>query len=214
MEDLESSVYTNVVEFEDLSQEPLLTTAGSRKRHKVSYVWAHVRQYDADRDRNSNACKSQCRFCLHWFFASINASGWKRHLLNHGIKDPASQSDSSHNSSGLRLSKQTLLPSPPNPKETAFLHNSVVDYVVTSLSPHNVVECTAFKKLISTFRPGYILQSARTIDRRVLELYVITLPLIAAFLQDLPFKFSLSFDGWTNPHMKFVFVNIVNVPDV
>ena len=176
---------------------------GGRKRARTSYCWKYVKSYDPVRDHLRHRGKSRCTICKLWFSDRINASGWKRHLLKHGVKDPkdvrrfATESSAPSDSVGPILIQKTIL-NPLCQKEQEILDNAVVDFIVDSMTPYVNADKEPLAMMLSTFRPGYKVISSRTVCRRMVELYAILLPVLSAFLSDLPVRFSICIDGWTN----------------
>ena len=175
-------------------------TNGGRKRICTSYVWEHTRIYDNIRDHTRHKEQRQCRICKKWFSTKTNASGWKKHLYSHGIQDPAEISLQDNAIADQPGSLQTQLYTAPLPKEQEVLDNAVVDYILESMTPHLQANKLPLSNLLSTFRPGYKIISARTVGRRLVELYAIMIPLLTKFIEDLPVRYTMCIDGWTNWH--------------
>jgi len=67
-----------------------------------------------------------------------------------------------------------------------------------------------FKKFVVSLTNGYELPSIRTILRRIVKLYRILEPLLAAFLCSLDVAISLTLDGWLNRNLKGFYVITVH----
>ena len=81
-----------------------------------------------------------------------------------------------------------------------MLDNAVVDYILESMTPHLQADKLPLSNLLFTFRPGYRIISARTVGRRLVELYAIMIPLLTKFIEDLPVRYTMCIHGWTNWH--------------
>jgi hypothetical protein len=84
--------------------------------------------------------------------------------------------------------------------------NVVVDYVVEGGVTLRAVGDVRFKKFIVSLTNRYELPSIRMILRRIVELYRILEPLLAAFLCNLDVAISLTSDGWSNRNLKGFYV--------
>ena len=93
----------------------------------------------------------------------------------------------------------------PSRKETEFLNCALIDCIVKCMLPHKIVEKEAFKVMLDKFRPGYRCPSARTVGRRILELYTIMIPGLKSLIENLSVKYSLAIDGWTNSHLTVLY---------
>ena len=60
-----------------------------------------------------------------------------------------------------------------------------------------------FRDLVNGLAPGYQHKSARTIKRHILQIYVVLKLMIIALLTESELsRFTLTFDGWSNPSLK------------
>ena len=199
---------------EEHIDEELFNCDGGRKRQRTSYVWQNVRQFDPNRDEDSFEGKSQCRVCLKWYSSRINASGWKRHLLKHQIIDPADVFTATSSGTASATMMQSSLRRKPGPKDLVLLHDAVVEYVIMSMSPHVAVERMPMAVMLDKFRSGYVPLSARTVGRRILELFMIMTPILTCFMQSLPHRFAIAIDGWSNAHLRGFYMTTVHWIDI
>jgi hypothetical protein len=118
-------------------------------------------------------------------------------------------------SSGNVMFQSTLSNKPVFPKPVLRKYeNVVVDYIVKA----GVTLCAAggvhFKKFVVSLMNGYEPSSTRTILRRIIELYRILEPLLAAFMCSLDVVISLTLDGWSNRNLKGFYVITAHWVDV
>ncbi len=84
--------------------------------------------------------------------------------------------------------------------------NGVVDYVVEGGVTLRAVGDFRFKKFVVSLTNEYEPPSTRTILRRIVELYHILEPLLAAFLCSLDVAISLTLDNWSNRNLKGFYI--------
>jgi hypothetical protein len=84
--------------------------------------------------------------------------------------------------------------------------NVVVDYVVKGDVTLRATNDVRFKKFIFSLTNKYEPSSTQIILRRIIELYRILEPLLAAFLCSLDVAISLTLDGWSNRNLKGFYV--------
>lgn len=176
-------------------------TRNGRRRPKTSWVWAHTAEYNPEKDEPKNKGKRVCSHCKEWYAASCNTSTWAVHLSKkHKIDPPTAATCSS--SQAHPVKKQTTMDSlglvAPSTNEQNYLTNAVTDWIIDSMSSHRAVESDALKAMLAKFRPGYELPSRKTIGRRVLEQYAISLPVVCDLFEKLDVRFNLILDGWPN----------------
>jgi len=92
--------------------------------------------------------------------------------------------------------------------------NVIVDYVVEGGVTLRVTGGIRFKKFVVSLTNGYEPPSTRTILRRIVELYCILEPLLAAFLCSLDVAISLMLDSWSNRNLKGFYVVTAHWVDV
>jgi hypothetical protein len=92
--------------------------------------------------------------------------------------------------------------------------NVVVDYVVEGGVTLRTTRDVRFKKFVVSLTNGYEPPSTRTILWRIVELYHILEPLLAAFLCSLDVAISLTLDAWSNRNLKGFYVIIAHWVDV
>jgi hypothetical protein len=100
------------------------------------------------------------------------------------------------------LSSKLVFPKP-------ILHkceNAVVDYIVEGGVTLRAADSVRFKKFVVSLTNGYEPSSTRTILWRIVELYCILEPLLAAFLCSLDIAISLTLDGWLNRNLKGFYI--------
>jgi len=132
--------------------------------------------------------------CRNWYSGSTNALGWKAHMKSaHGIIG----NDIALSASSGKLIFQSTLSSKPVFSELVLrkYENVVVDYVVKGGVTLRAAGDVRFKKFIVSLTNRYEPPSTRTILQRIVELYRILEPLLAAFLCNLDVAISLTLDG-------------------
>jgi hypothetical protein len=92
--------------------------------------------------------------------------------------------------------------------------NAIVDYVVEGGVTLRAIGDIRFKKFVVSLTNGYELPSIRMILRRIVELYRILEPLLAAFLCSLDVAISLMLDDWSNHNLKGFYVVTAHWVDV
>jgi hypothetical protein len=93
---------------------------------------------------------------------------------------------------------------------TRKYENLVVDFVIGGDISLRAAEGKRFKELLQSLTNGYSPPSTRTILRRIVELYLIARPLLAAFFSSLNVTISLTLDGWSNRNLKGFYVVIAH----
>jgi hypothetical protein len=183
-----------------------------RKRQKHQFPWEYVKDWQ-DGNSAKHCGKRQCTVCRKWYSGLTNASGWKAHMKSaHGITG----SNTVMSASSGKLIFQSTLSSKPVFSEPLLrkYENVVVDYVIEG----GVTLCATggirFKKFIISLTNGYELPSTRTTLRRIVELYRILEPLLAAFLCSLDVAISLTLDGWSNRNLKGFYIVTAHWVDV
>jgi hypothetical protein len=89
---------------------------------------------------------------------------------------------------------------------TRKYENVVVDFVIGGDISLRAPGGKRFKELLQSLTNGYSPPSTRTILRRIVELYLIARPLLAAFFSSLNVVISLTLDGWSNRNLKGFYV--------
>jgi hypothetical protein len=89
---------------------------------------------------------------------------------------------------------------------TRKYENAVVNFFIGGDISLRVAGGTRFKELLQSLTNGYLPPSTRTIFRRIVELYLIARPLLAAFFSSLNVAISLTLDGWSNCNLKGFYV--------
>jgi hypothetical protein len=88
--------------------------------------------------------------------------------------------------------------------------NIVVDFVIGGDISLRLAGGTRFKELLQFLTNGYLPPSMHMIFRRIVELYLIARPLLAAFFSLLNVTISLTLDGWSNRNLKGFYVVIAH----
>jgi hypothetical protein len=88
--------------------------------------------------------------------------------------------------------------------------NIVIDFVSGGDISLRAAGGTRFKELLQSLTNGYSPLSMHTILKRIVELYLITGPLLAAFFASLNVAISLMLDGWSNRNLKGFYVVIAH----
>jgi hypothetical protein len=182
------------------------------KRQKHQFQWEYVKDWQ-DGDSAKHCGKCQCTMCRKWYSGLINASGWKAQMKSaHGI--------TGSNTALSALFGNIMFQSTLNNKLVfskpvlCKYENVVVDYVVEG----GVTLCAAggvrFKKFVISLMNGYEPPSTRTILRRIVKLYCILKPLLAAFRCSLDVAISLTLDGWSNCNLKGFYIVTAHWVDV
>lgn len=172
----------------------------------MSWVWQHAIDFNSATHHKRHEGKTKCIHCDDWYSRSSNTTTWAKHLFNrHKISPPraADDGDETIDGAGSRpVKRQATLQDfgvgKLNFNEQSFLTDAVIDYVIGAMVSHNTVESTPFKDLLAAFKPGYTAPSRRTVGRRVIERYTITLPVVCDHFTNLDVRFSIAFDGWSN----------------
>ncbi len=109
----------------------------------------------------------------------------------------------------------TLRSKPVFPKPLLCKYENVVeDYVVEGGVTLRAAGGVCFKKFVVSLTNEYEPPSIRTILRRIVKLYCILEPLLAAFLCSLDVAISLTLDGWSNCNLKGFYVVTMHWVDV
>jgi len=143
--------------------------------------------------------------CRKSYSGLTNASGWKAHMKNtHGItdSDTASSALSGNVMFQLTLNNKPMFPKPVLRK----YENVVMDYVVRGGVTLRAVGGIRFKKFVVSLTNIYKSSSIRMILQRIVELYRILEPLLAAFLCSLDVAISLTLDNWSNHNLKGFYI--------
>jgi hypothetical protein len=163
-----------------------------RKRQKHQFLWEYVKDWQ-DGNSAKHCRKHQCTMCRKCYSGSTNASGWKAHMkTTHGI----TSSDTASSAPSGNVMFQSTISSKPVFSEPVLrkYKNAVVDYVVEGGVTLRAAGGVCFKKFVVSLMNGYELPSTQTIVRRIIELYRILEPLLAAFLCNLDVAISLMLD--------------------
>jgi len=88
--------------------------------------------------------------------------------------------------------------------------NVVVVFVIGGDISLQAARGTRFKELLQSLTNGYSPSLMRTILRRIMEMYLIVRPLLAAFFSSLNVVISLTLDGWLNRNLKGFYVVIAH----
>ena len=123
-------------------------------------------------------------------------SNYASHLVQvHGIQPPALKTPT--------FSKQPSVAEMPLPISTAAMVDSAIaEYLVLDGRGHASVERQGFLRLLSKIIPKYKPKSSKTMKRRVLSMYCVLKSSLQHVLSSAQSKFSLTFDGWSNPALR------------
>jgi hypothetical protein len=110
----------------------------------------------------------------------------------------------------LTLSTKPVFPEPVLRK----YENAIMDYIVEGGITLRAVGDVRFKKFVVLLTNGYEPLSTRTILRRIVKLYRILEPLMAAFLCNLDIAISLTLDSLSNRNLKGFYVVTPHSVDV
>jgi hypothetical protein len=88
--------------------------------------------------------------------------------------------------------------------------NVVVVFVIGGDISLQVAGSMRFKELLQSLTNGYLPLLMRTILKRIMEMYLIVRPLLAAFFSSLNVAISLTLDGWSNRNLKGFYVVIAH----
>jgi len=175
--------------------------AHKHKRACGEFPWVHTHGW-MEGDPVAQKGKRQCSHCKKWFSSKTNCSGWKAHLSNkHDLSQAGSDKVSSAPGSDVLV--QMMLKSMSFPDHvTRKYENAIVDFVIGGDISLRLAGGTQFKELLQSLTNGYLPPSTHTILRRIVELYLIVRPLLAAFFSSLNVAISLMLDGWSNRNLK------------
>ncbi|CAK9869577.1 unnamed protein product [Sphagnum jensenii] len=187
-------------------------TKSKQKCQKHQFSWEYVKDWQ-DGDFTKHCGKRQCTVFHKWYSRSTNALGLKTHMKSmHGITDNNTASSAS---SGNIMFQSTLSSKPVFPKPVLRKYeNVVVDYVVEGGITLLAASDVHFKKFVVSLTNGYESSSTRMILWRIVELYRILEPLLAAFMCNLDVAISLTLDGWSNRNLKSFYVVTVHWVDI
>jgi hypothetical protein len=174
------------------------------KRQKHQFLWEYVKDWQDD--NSAKHCgKRQCMVCRKWYSGSTNASGWKAHMKSaHGITN---NNIASSALSGNVMFQSTFSSKPVFPEPVLRKYeNAIMDNIVEGGVTLHAAGGVRFKKVVVSLTNGYEPPLTRTILRRIVELYRILEPLLAAFLCSLDVAISLTLDGWSNRNLKGFYV--------
>ena len=189
----------------NLADAGCTTLAHKRKRARGEFPWVHTHGW-MEGDPLPQKGKRQCGLCKKWFSSKTNCSGWKTHLSSkHGFPQVGSDKVSSVPNSDI-LVQTTLKPISFSDHVARKYKNVVVDFVIGGGISFRAAGGTRFKELLQSLTNGYSPPSTRTILRRIVELYVIAKPLLAAFFSSLNAAISLTLNGWSNRNLKGFYV--------
>jgi hypothetical protein len=168
-----------------------------RKRLRIQFPWEHTREW-ALRDASFVKGRRQCIQCRKWFSISTNASGWKIHLFKkHGIGPPRSGIACSENSlfgGGNPLVQRSISAATFPDGLLVKFENALVNFVISGGLSLRTAGGDQFKLLVETPTQGYDPPSNRAIIRRIVEVFAIMQPVVAAFFSNLNVAFSLTID--------------------
>jgi hypothetical protein len=174
------------------------------KRQKHQFPWEYVKDWQ-DGNSAKHCGKRQCMVCRKWYSGSTNASGWKAHMKSaHGITN---NNIASSALSGNVMFQSTFSSKPVFPEPVLRKYeNAIMDNIVEGGVTLHAAGGVRFKKVVVSLTNGYEPPLTRTILRRIVELYRILEPLLAAFLCSLDVAISLTLDGWSNRNLKGFYV--------
>ncbi|CAK9275278.1 unnamed protein product [Sphagnum jensenii] len=179
-------------------------TKSKRKCQKHQFLWEYVKDWQ-DGDSTKHCGKCQCKVYHKWYSGSTNASGWKAHMKS--VHDITSNDTTSSAPFGNIMFQSTLNSKPMFPELVLLKYeNVVVDYVVEGGVTLRAAGGVRFKKFVVSLTNGYEPPLTRTILRRIIKLYRILEPLLAAFLCSLDVAISLTLDNWSNCNLKGFYV--------
>jgi hypothetical protein len=179
---------------------------------KHQFLLEYVKDWQ-DSDSTKHCGKRQWTVRHKWYSGSTNASGWKTHMKSaHGITGSNTVSSTPF---GKVMFESTLNNKPMFPELVLRKYkNVVVDYVVEGSVTLRAVGNVRFKKFVVSLTNRYEPSSTRTILRRIVKLYRILEPLLAAFLCNSDIAISLTLDGWSNYNLKGFYVVTAHWVDV
>ncbi len=189
----------------DLADAGSTALAHNRKRAHGEFPWAHTHGW-TEGDPLAQKGKRQCNHCKKWFSSKTNCSRWKAHLSSkHSLSRAGS--DTASSAPGSDILVQTMLKPVSFPNHVIRKYeNDVVDFVIGGDISLRAAGGKQFKELLQSLTNGYSPLSTRTILRRIMELYLIARPLLAAFFSSLNVAISLTLDGWSNRNLKGFYV--------
>ena len=88
------------------------------------------------------------------------------------------------------------------PERISQVDNAIAVFIVNSELPHSLSSSAAFHELLECLAPNYKPKSARTIKRRILEVYTVLRIILQDFFAKMKTKISITYDGWSNDSMK------------
>ncbi|CAB4428182.1 unnamed protein product [Rhizophagus irregularis] len=161
---------------------------------KTSGVWQH---YDIIEQN------SKCKYCRKTYAKSTSTTILWHHYRKYHEKSSSNRAIQST----LKFSTQT---SPPHPDEIMRKKTkSLMNWVILDLKPFSVVESESFIDLVKKLDPHYRLPSRHTIKRLIVKEFEQKRDIIRIFLQNLPFKVSLTCDIWSSIKMEsFIAITI------
>lgn len=144
-----------------------------------------------------------CRLCGSNFSSKTSSGSIIKHLRNVHGKEPPTLDPGTNTMRMSAASRQMKLTSQHvSKREEDMLDTTMTVYVAEAALPHTHVKSNAMTRLIGSLKPGYSLKSPKTTKRRILELYVLLKYKIREVVAAIPGRFSLTFDGWTNPSYR------------
>ena len=181
-----------------------LSKKRNRRRQQKSKPWHHQHW-----EFSEAAGKNRCNYCpVLWSLNSSSGTITKHLLEKHGLTSSSSSDAVSNGIVAGTASHQTRIPDvfTKISKTVERRHDSAtVQYIVQSELPHTHAASESFKHFASSLAPGYIPKSARTIKRRILEMYIVLKQMMIVYFQTFSSKVSITFDGWSNSSLKGFF---------
>ena len=83
------------------------------------------------------------------------------------------------------------------PERISQVDNAIAVFIVNSELPHSLSSSAAFHELLECLAPNYKPKSARTIKRRILEVYTVLRIILQDFFAKMKTKISITYDGWS-----------------
>ena len=175
------------------------TCKGKLKRLRTSWTCRHTINIT-----DNGVPHRRCSHCSISWSNNSSTSTLTKHLLE---KHHITSTSQPHSSS--RMNTMSVIQHPIDTSKLLISHtfekkidSSITKYIITEMLPHVNVESLGFKQFMRDVLPGYVLKSARTLKRSILQMYVVIRQIVISFLSTLDSRFAITFDGWSNNSLK------------
>ncbi|OQR84076.1 hypothetical protein ACHHYP_13953 [Achlya hypogyna] len=178
----------------------LAATQYKPKKARVAKVLWHDEYFETSEAAGGVQSRT-CRICALQYAGSTSSGTRIKHLQTHGIVDSETPISTMTLPKGKGLLVQSKMAKPMSAQASKTMDSFVTEYIATGCLGHKHVTSEPFVSLLQRVAPSYKPMSARTVKRRMLEMYVVLKLLLLQNFSTFGSCVSLTYDGWTNDTM-------------